>query len=111
MGFCSSTVITSTMGKKPSTKPKVQDQKDQKYQKSSSQLEEVDREDWMQWFLGASEKEVIKNKSKFMDARGNLKHKDGRVWPGGVFTLPTVDELRSQVEQMPSIRAAEKACP
>ena len=61
---------------------------------------EIPNGEWMHWFLGASEDDVIKGKDKFVDAdRCNLKHPStDQLWPMGVFEQPSVAEMRRRVE-------------
>jgi hypothetical protein len=63
---------------------------------------ELCADDWMRWFLGASESHIIKHKDEFIDERGNFTGPDGRLWPVGIFECPSVADMQLQVEQMPA---------
>eukprot|EP00928_Gymnodinium_smaydae_P073470 TRINITY_DN5666_c0_g3_i1.p1 TRINITY_DN5666_c0_g3~~TRINITY_DN5666_c0_g3_i1.p1 ORF type:complete len:369 (+),score=36.54 TRINITY_DN5666_c0_g3_i1:82-1107(+) len=65
----------------------------------------------MDWFLGATERDVIKQRDKFVDSNGNFRGPEEKLWPPGVFECPTIAALRLRVEQMGSIRPPEEACP
>jgi len=73
---------------------------------------EIPNGEWMHWFLGASEDDVIKGKDKFIDAdRCNLKHPStDQLWPMGVFEQPSVAEMRQRVELLPATGPLEQGC-
>lgn len=61
---------------------------------------EIDISTWMQWFVGAHEKAIIRNKEQFLDERGDFKHPRGeRAWRAGLFQRPSVEELSLRVNQ------------
>lgn len=86
--------------------------------------EEVDARNWMEWFVGASEWDLIQSKEKFTsaDPGDNRLKKQGptgetdQSWSMGTFEQPSVAELRRDVqallEALPCMeRQKRDACP
>lgn len=74
---------------------------------------ELDARDWMQWFVGASEEDLINFKDMFITSDGSkLRNKETREeWPMGSFDMPSVEQLKGEVHQMPRVRAGQTPCP
>mmetsp|Transcript_116873 Transcript_116873/g.206857 ORF Transcript_116873/g.206857 Transcript_116873/m.206857 type:complete len:370 (-) Transcript_116873:93-1202(-) len=76
---------------------------------SDGRRERVQVSSWMQWFVGASEQDVIDKKAFFIDDKGNLiNHKTGKLWPMGTFECPSIASLRQLVHRLPATRLADK---
>jgi len=72
---------------------------------------EVDARDWMAWFVGASETELIDQKERFIDNDGNFRQPGGHIWPAGRFECLTIDDLQRDVSQLEAVRLSELRCP
>lgn len=72
---------------------------------------QIDVTAWMEWFVGVSEANLIKNKADFIDHEGNFKQPGGRTFHGGTFEWPSVADLRKHVEEMVPTREAANKCP
>eukprot|EP00927_Polykrikos_kofoidii_P023810 TRINITY_DN21800_c0_g1_i1.p1 TRINITY_DN21800_c0_g1~~TRINITY_DN21800_c0_g1_i1.p1 ORF type:complete len:425 (+),score=53.69 TRINITY_DN21800_c0_g1_i1:11-1285(+) len=63
----------------------------------------VPAKDWMEWFLGSSERDLLVDRSAFLAPCGTklLNRKTGQQWPMGEFEFPSVAELQSRVDALP----------
>jgi len=74
--------------------------------------QELPADDWMSWFLGVSEEDVIHAKQQFIDDSQNFKRTDGQLWPAGEFACRSVVELQEEVAGLPTAdRGADDICP
>mmetsp|Transcript_88169 Transcript_88169/g.169775 ORF Transcript_88169/g.169775 Transcript_88169/m.169775 type:complete len:384 (-) Transcript_88169:192-1343(-) len=73
---------------------------------------ELPVDDWMSWFLEASEEDVIRAKQQFIDESLNFKHPDGQLWPAGGFECRCVVKLQEAVAGLPALpRDTDGSCP
>jgi len=74
--------------------------------------QELPADDWMSWFVGASEAKVVRAKQQFIDGDQNFKHPDGQLWHAGDFACRTVVELQEAVAGLPAAaRGTDNVCP